>query len=211
MGLAPVAWGFLVLFGFMFFVMLSGFLPYHLYLACNNRTTIENMERNGRLLSLPPRAEALLSAGTTDIREAGLPQAPKDGQRLLDEPAAPPQRFNALLPSTAGGTMSHSGGSSLPLPWQPSTTARSSALASLTRQKRRELERKAGKINIYDLGTSAKNLHQVFGAQPLWHWRSFAPIGYGMGNGHDFPVNRAKYERLRRLNDQLRNSPDMGV
>lgn len=208
MGLAPVGWGFLVLFGFMFFVMLSGFLPYHLYLACNNRTTIENMERNGRLLSLPARAEAMLSAGTTDIREAGLPEYTKDGQRLLDAP----QRFDTFLPSTVGGEMSNGTGGSLPLPWQAQTASRtSSALASLSRQARRTLERKAGQINIYDLGTSAKNLHQVFGPQPLWHWRTFLPIGHGIGNGHDFPVNRAKYERLRRLNDQLRHSPDMGV
>ena len=192
----------------MFFVMLSGFLPYHVYLACNNRTTIENMERNGRLLSLPARAEAMLSAGTTDIREAGLPETPKDGQRLL-EPQS--QKFNAFLPTTAGGEMSNGTAASLPLQWQPQAPAQSSALASLSRQARRTLERKAGQINIYDLGTSAKNLHQVFGPQPLWHWRTFVPIGYGIGNGHEFPVNRAKYERLRRLNEQLRNSPDMGV
>jgi hypothetical protein len=194
----------------MFFVMLSGFLPYHVYLACNNRTTIENMERNGRLLSLPARAEAMLSAGTTDVREAGLPETLKDGQRLL-ETRSIRQKPNAFLPAGANGTTSSNAGSTLPLPWQTQGPQPSAALASLSRQARRGLERKAGQINIYDLGTSARNMHQVFGAQPFLHWRTFVPIGYGIGNGQDFPVNRAKYERLRRLNEQLRSSPDMGV
>lgn len=43
--LAPLLWSVTLLLGFIFGLSLGLFGAYHFYLACNNRTTIEAMER----------------------------------------------------------------------------------------------------------------------------------------------------------------------
>lgn len=43
--LAPLLWSVTLLLGFIFGISLGLFGSYHFYLACNNRTTIEAMER----------------------------------------------------------------------------------------------------------------------------------------------------------------------
>jgi hypothetical protein len=226
--------------------MLAGFFPYHLYLAVNNRSTIENMERNGRLLSLPARAETLLparaetllAAGVTDPQSASLPERPKPGAGLefistqstapgYAQPPAPgfqdapsayrPTSQNPFLPSSAtasatGQTSNSSnsnntggGGTSQ----RNNTTFESSALQSLSRMQKRELERKAGRINIYDLGTWQANFRETFGA----NWNSiyaWLPIGKSEGSGYDWPVNRRAFEKLHSINAQLR-TPSSGI
>jgi hypothetical protein len=42
---APVTWALILLLGLVFGITVSLFGLYHFYLACRNRTTIENMER----------------------------------------------------------------------------------------------------------------------------------------------------------------------
>jgi len=234
LGLAPVAWGFLILFGFLFALMLSGFFPYHIYLSVNNRTTIENMERNSRLLGdfIPRKAEGILSAGTFNLEGAGLPERPKRmGGRMMRRdwllhsldseplplaahaapsgvplPPPPHQSQNAFLPTQA---YSVSAASSSPhsLPGHPTPSAvqslnLQSATASLSRLAIRQLEKKAGKINIYDLGFSSHNFKQAFGSdwkQPI----SWIPVGGSLGNGYEYPVNKRKLVKLQKLNDHL--------
>ncbi|KAK9893937.1 zf-DHHC-domain-containing protein [Cystobasidium minutum MCA 4210] len=224
LGLAPVGWGFLVLFGFLFSVMLTGFFPYHLYLSVNNRSTIENMERNGRLLSLPTKAESMLSAGVTDPHAAGLPERPRSGagSHLLPnahssdvyrpgQPRPPPPGFedssssyrsssvqqqrNPFLPSTAAASLSSN--------LTHNTFESSAALSSLSRTAKRDLERKAGKINIYDLGTWQANFMETFGSD--WNTvLAWIPVGKSNGSGYEWPVNKRHFEKLKAINEQLR-------
>lgn len=187
-------------------MMLSGFFPYHLYLTINNRTTIENMERNGRLLSLPARAESFVSAGTLEPSEASLPSYPKtdhahrlsvshDMHSTSLGAARDLDNANPFLPPQASATIS--------LP------SRAPSSNPLSRYQRRELERTAGKINMYDLGTASANFSEVFGAD--WtSWRAWLPIGIGKGTGYEYPVNKAKFARLQRINELLKG-PSSGV
>jgi len=244
LGLAPVAWGFLILFGFLFTLMLTGFFPYHIYLTVNNRTTIENMERNSRLLGdfIPRKAEGVLSAGTFNLGEAGLPERPKrmGGRNLRrDRPPHPldtepltmaPQPIpsgafhpqvnpphNASNPFLPAQAYSVPATSSYPqnAPGHPAPSALQSlkvqnAAASLSRLAIRQLEKKAGKINIYDLGFSAQNFKQAFDSD--WnHLASWVPVGGSLGNGYEFPVNKRKLVKLQRLNEQLRAGARAGV
>lgn len=230
LGIAPVGWGFLVLFGFLFSVMLTGFFPYHIYLAVNNRSTIENMERNGRLLSLPARAETMLSAGVPDPHTAGLPERPKSGagqhllqgnskSRLGQGQAQPPlpgfadssptyRPSNPFLPSTSNNTNAFP--SHLPATTAAqSTPFESSAISSLSRMQARELERKAGKINIYDLGSWQTNFRETFGSDwnTLYAW---LPIGKSSGTGYEWPINKNNFDKLQAINAQLR-APSSGM
>jgi len=212
LGLAPVGWGFLVLFGFLFSLMLAGFFPYHLYLSMNNRTTIENMERNGRLLSLPARAESILSAGTLDPRDASLPEHPKSGMvgHLLpqyQQPHPSSYRFTAqgqTAPSNPFLTNSAYAPTNFAQP--VSNNFETSATSSLSRLQRRQLEKKAGRINIYDLGLSGLNFEQAFGAK-WYEWKAWVPVGRSKGNGYDYPVNKRKFMALSKLNEQLKTAP----
>lgn len=229
--MAPVGWGFLVLFGFLFAVMLTGFFPYHLYLAVNNRSTIENMERNGRLLSLPSRAETMLSAGVPDPHTAGLPERSKTGagQHLLSDNNSktrirggngqaqpPPPGFadsssshrpqNPFLPSNESSSVMNAHITSIP---SSSTNFESSALSSLSRMQKKDLERKAEKINIYDLGSWQANFKETFGSE----WNSilaWIPIGKSSGSGYDWPINKKNFDRLAGINAQLR-LPNTGI
>ena len=197
--------------------MLSGFYPYHLYLSINNRTTIENMERNGRLLSLPARAESALSAGTLQPRDAGLPErSSRNAPPLLSNRSSSTDPYqsshneaqtylppNPFLPSYSASQ----------IPFQPQSSSSHnyevSASHSLSRLQRRQLERKAGQINIYDLGTYARNFEEVFGGK--WYQiRSWVPLGRSRGSGYEYPVNKGKLNRLRRLNDELRYAGNSG-
>ena len=232
LGLAPLGWGFMILFGFLFSLMLSGFAPYHLYLACNNRTTIENMERNGRLLSLPPKAESMLAAGTADPILASLPEhsVAGAGQHLLADSSRAPNPFleeqqqhahstggraNPFLPASTRFDEHSSVINAQPTFAGPSASSSNypfnlTSQAILTRQARRALEKQAGQINIYDLGLSSRNFEQAFGSK--WYQpRSWIPVGRGLGSGYAWPVNRAKLEKLRRINTELRKSRDGGI
>lgn len=224
--------------------MLTGFFPYHLYLSVNNRSTIENMERNGRLLSLPVIAETMLSAGVPDPHAAGLPERPKSGagshllptharqptQYQPGQPQPPPPGFedssssyrppslqqqqqqqNPFLPSSssAAATFSSSGTAAASLANLSMSFESNAALSSLSRAAKRDLERKAGKINIYDLGTWQANFKEAFGSD----WNSlmaWIPVGKSNGSGYEWPINKRNFDRLQTINAQLR-LPSAGV
>lgn len=73
----------------------------------------------------------------------------------------------------------------------------------------RELERKAGKINIYDFGTWQANFRETFGSD--WNTvLAWLPIGKSLGSGYDWPINKRNFEKLQRINAQLR-MPNNGL
>ena len=192
--------------------MLSGFFPYHLFLATNNRTTIENMERNGRLLSLPAKAESALSAGTLEPRTAGLPERPKGGAPHL-LPITPtrdqyvPSRGADIPNLSRNAFLPHDSQSQFSTP--PPTSFEASASHSLSRLQRSQLERKAGQINIYDLGTASRNFVEAFGG--TWYDpKSWLPVGRSRGTGYEYPVNKGNLKRLRRLNEELKGAGHSG-
>lgn len=244
--------------------MLSGFYPYHVYLSLNNRTTIENMERNSRLLGnfIPRKAEGMLAAGTLDLRDAGLPERPKrtGGGMAIRHDGGPPSlttaaaaeqngrhghsdvamglaaepssrsnpSLNLFLPDD-GRAYPMNASSGYDTGHQQHASSSTSASASLSHQLRlhhrqgrpgvdpglsrleiRQLEKKAGKINIYDLGTSSANFREAMGGG--WReWQSWVPLGGSRGDGYAFPVNKRKYLKLMRLNEKLRGGARCGV
>lgn len=71
----------------------------------------------------------------------------------------------------------------------------------LTRFEVKRLRRKAGRINIYDLGVK-KNLEAIFGSRKLW-W--LLPICNSLGNGTSFPIDYDKLEQLESIQAELRS------
>lgn len=73
----------------------------------------------------------------------------------------------------------------------------------------RELERKAGKINIYDLGSWQTNFRETFGSDwnTLYAW---LPIGKSSGTGYEWPINKNNFDKLQAINAQLR-APSSGM
>lgn len=211
------------------------------------------MERNGRLLSLPARAESALSAGTFDPRQASLPEQPKFGVSgqlhsktnanassypdvtvngsTLVEPHNPfqpwqhqprkqsysrvalpaPSHSNPFLPNTPDNVFDPSSQTiAAPSFARSSQSATSLAAHSVTRAQRRQLEKKAGRINIYDLGSSSANLLEAFGSK--WNaWHTWIPVGISRGTGYEFPVNKQNLRKLMKINEQLRSSISRGL
>lgn len=88
----------------------------------------------------------------------------------------------------------------------------------LSRMQVKDLRRRIGRINVYDLGPK-ENMKQLFGGwERKWSW--IFPIGvpsvpipslilneltgYRPGDGETFPVNEVKLELLQRLTRELR-------
>ncbi|GAA5876495.1 hypothetical protein JCM3774_003793 [Rhodotorula dairenensis] len=68
--------------------------------------------------------------------------------------------------------------------------------SDLTYKQRQRLASAARKYNVYDLGSCARNLEQVFGGRDKWtEW--VMPWGWPPGDGHSFPVNAENIENLR--------------
>ncbi|GAA5957471.1 hypothetical protein JCM8115_001331 [Rhodotorula mucilaginosa] len=113
------------------------------------------------------------------------PPPPSHSSALLSSPTPPPTHGPRHSPSR-----SHS--------HRPLQHHRQRRLQpnDLTYKQRQRLASAARRYNIYDLGSCARNLEQVFGGREKWlEW--FMPWGWPPGDGHSFPVNPANIDHLR--------------
>lgn len=147
---SPISWAILLFMGFIFGVALIPFAVYHAWLICRNRTTIESMEGAGRVRTSAARdpertpVEDRLSAVAGD---ASLRSEDDATQALATEgPSDTDRRRKA------------------PHSWKQDEL--------LTKEERRALKR-AGELNIYDVGVR-DNWCQIMG-RTWWMW--FIPTG----------------------------------
>lgn len=168
---SPISWAIVLFLGFIFGASLLPFAGYHAYLICKNRTTIESMEGSGRVR----------------LRVAPNP----DRSRVQD-------RLRNIVSSSANVAPYPSQTSSRHT--DPPTTGRSWRPDQyLSREERLALKR-AGKLNVYDVGTGS-NWTQIMGASKLL-W--FVPVGEPQGDGRTYLVSIPTLKKLEAITASIR-------
>ncbi|GAA5875042.1 hypothetical protein JCM16303_004992 [Sporobolomyces ruberrimus] len=195
--MAPISWALAALLGAIFGAATGLFGMYHIYLAANNRTTIEAMESPTTISSTlpPPHLVDMFAASQSKTR-----------------PRPPPTDLRPNGPSRAPAAPTRA-----QLIYQLHTRLNAKQKLRLNKAKRR--------FNVYDLGWRG-NLKEVFtragdlksrmregergerdgsgyeggnGKSNWWEW--IVPWGSPAGDGHSYPIN---VENLRKLEEVAR-------
>ncbi|PWZ03079.1 zf-DHHC-domain-containing protein [Testicularia cyperi] len=174
---SPISWAVVLFLGFIFGASLVPFAGYHAYLIAKNRTTIESMEGSGRirLRAQPSRDRARLQ---DRLRKAVDPTSRSSAH---DDHASDGTSYPRSHPSSAQ-----------PGPrWRPDE--------HLSREERRAL-RKAGKLNVYDVGIR-NNWALIMGR--IWYlW--FVPWGEPESDGYHFLVQTSTLSKLEDITSTIR-------